>query len=198
MDPRSGSGAPRVVRILGVDAGSGSLAEADHLLASVVSGLGLAGDPVAATHFVRAGAPHIALTIEVPAGAEVDPAAVGSVTGPAAGLVWGDLRQGPEDRVEGALAARAEHGRSGRLARFPGISTLTGTVTVREILERSPITEVSVLMGAAAAPDTEVATRDHVRPQWRDGAVVLVVQPVSDGKVAPFEVPNPTPCCAQH
>ncbi|MFD0635146.1 hypothetical protein ACFQ9X_29995 [Catenulispora yoronensis] len=92
----------------------------------------------------------------------------------------------------------AAHGRTGRLVRFPGVGSLTGTVTVREVLERSAVTEVSVLMGAAAAPDTEVLTRDHVRPEWRDGAVVLVVQPAVGGRVAPFEVPNPTPCCGDH
>jgi hypothetical protein len=30
------------------------------------------------------------------------------------------------------------------------------------------------------------------------GALVLHVLPAGPGRVAPFEVPNPTPCCAAH
>ncbi|MFD0635147.1 hypothetical protein ACFQ9X_30000 [Catenulispora yoronensis] len=78
MSERPDSGGPAV---LGVDAGTGSQAEADHLLAAVAGGLGLAGEPVAATHFVRVGTPHVALTFEVPDGAEVDLAAVAAAPG---------------------------------------------------------------------------------------------------------------------
>jgi hypothetical protein len=43
-----------------------------------------------------------------------------------------------------------------------------------------------------------VRTRDHVRPEWRDGLLTLIATPTSNGVFAPFEVPNPTPCCADH
>ena len=39
-----------------------------------------------------------------------------------------------------------------------------------------------------------VRTRDFVRPVWRDGRLVLLVQPAADDTVVPFENPAPTPC----
>ncbi|MCW2918330.1 MAG: transposase, OrfB family protein [Actinomycetia bacterium] len=44
---------------------------------------------------------------------------------------------------------------------------------------------------------TPVDTRDFVRPEWRDGVLTLVAMPAVTG-LAPFEVANPTPCCAEH
>lgn len=41
-------------------------------------------------------------------------------------------------------------------------------------------------------------TRDHVRPQWQDGELVLTLMPAVGGVLVPFEVPDPTPCCADH
>ncbi|MFD0473060.1 hypothetical protein ACFQ0B_35885 [Nonomuraea thailandensis] len=41
--------------ILGFDAGSRTLPEAEHLLHTVVRALGLPGEPVGCTHFVPAG-----------------------------------------------------------------------------------------------------------------------------------------------
>jgi hypothetical protein len=49
-----------------------------------------------------------------------------------------------------------------------------------------------------APPDTVLDTRAFVRPQWMDGRLTLVAMPTPDGHIAPFEVPNPTPCCADH
>ncbi|MFJ4620315.1 hypothetical protein [Streptomyces sp. NPDC088812] len=46
-------------------------------------------------------------------------------------------------------------------------------------------------------PDVRLVTRDHVRPQWHDGEPVLTAMPVG-GTLVPFEVPDPTPCCADH
>lgn len=43
-----------------------------------------------------------------------------------------------------------------------------------------------------------MGTRDFVRPQWIGEALTLLVQPARDGRVVPFEGPNPTPCCADH
>jgi hypothetical protein len=49
-----------------------------------------------------------------------------------------------------------------------------------------------------AGHDDLLDTRDHVRPEWQAGELVLAVTPVHNGLFAPFEVPNPTPCCADH
>ncbi|MGC0429432.1 hypothetical protein RKD32_005787 [Streptomyces sp. SAI-195] len=48
------------------------------------------------------------------------------------------------------------------------------------------------------APDTRLVTRDHVRPHWQDGRLVLAAMPAVGGTLVPFEDPDPTPCCADH
>jgi hypothetical protein len=47
-------------------------------------------------------------------------------------------------------------------------------------------------------PQTPVETDDFVRPQWVDGVLTLVATPAPGGRIAPFEVADPTPCCADH
>ena len=66
------------------------------------------------------------------------------------------------------------------------------------MLAASAIDEVVVLGGPPCAPDTLIDTRDFVRPQFRDGRRGLMATPAPGGLIAPFEVPNPTPCCANH
>ncbi|MFH9859608.1 hypothetical protein [Streptomyces sp. NPDC017202] len=41
-------------------------------------------------------------------------------------------------------------------------------------------------------------TNDHVRPQRQDGEPVLAAMPAAGGTLVPFEVPEPTPCRADH
>jgi MFS family permease len=84
-----------------------------------------------------------------------------------------------------------------------GIAVLfVPTLYFQQVLDYSPsaIERVRVL-GAERpepAPETLVETRGFVRPQWLDGRLTLVTTPVGGGLVAPFEVPKPTPCCADH
>jgi hypothetical protein len=78
---------------------------------------------------------------------------------------------------------------------FAGVESLVGTVTVADLLAQSAIDRVTVLGGGAPDPATEIVTRDFVRPQWMDGALTLVVTAAPRGRLAPFEFPNPTPCC---
>ncbi|WP_337191951.1 hypothetical protein [Streptomyces sp. HUCO-GS316] len=47
-------------------------------------------------------------------------------------------------------------------------------------------------------PDTRLVTGNHVRPQWQNGELVLAAMPAAGGTLVPFEVPYPTPCCADH
>jgi hypothetical protein len=74
---------------------------------------------------------------------------------------------------------------------------------VAGLLALTAIDQVTVV-GAPAAdgqrpdPATPVLTRDHVRPEWRNGRLTLALVPAAGGALAPFEVPNPTPCCADH
>ncbi|TMR08337.1 hypothetical protein ETD86_48285, partial [Nonomuraea turkmeniaca] len=54
--------------ILGFDAGSRTLQEAEHLLHTVAQALGLPGDAIGCTHFVPASAggdPHVACSLAV-------------------------------------------------------------------------------------------------------------------------------------
>jgi hypothetical protein len=183
--------------ILGLDTGSRTVAEAEHLLHDLVKGLGLPAGTVGCTHFVRTaeGAGHVACSVTVPV--VPDPAALPE----GAGTALGGHRSGPADLAEGAALAAAAHaaGTGGRLVLFPGHDELTGTLGVAEVVTRSGIDRVVVLAQTEdPAPDTPLVTNDHVRPQWRDGQVILLTMPASGGRLMPAEVPNPTPCCADH
>jgi hypothetical protein len=167
---------------VGLDLGHTGVADAEHWLRLNADLLGSA-DVVACTHLVRGERPRVALSI-----ASAPEAALASLT---------NL---PALSVAVAAAAAVDHSarRSGRAVIYPGVAELTGTVTVQLILARTAIDRILVIGGPPVRPDTPVLTRDFVRPDWRDGLLTLVVTPVAGGGVAPFEVPNPTPCCADH
>jgi hypothetical protein len=84
-----------------------------------------------------------------------------------------------------------------RAVRFPGQDGARGELTVRDLLARTAIEDVPVLGGTAVAPHDVVVTRDFLRPLLRAGRLVLPVLPAGLGCVAPFEVPDPTPCCGE-
>lgn len=234
--------------ILGLDAGSRTVAEAEHLLHEMAESLGLPAGTVGCTHFVRTtGLAHVACSLSVPAatGKDAGTAPAGGAGAPCAdgtqadtaggagtarlcgthadtagggstalagvvdlgalpaylGAALGDARTGPGDLAEGAALAAAAHaaGSSGRLVLFPGRDALTGTLTTAEVLARSAVERVVVLGRTEdPAPDAPLATNDFVRPQWRDGRIVLLAMPAAGGMLMPAEVPNPTPCCADH
>ncbi len=87
---------------------------------------------------------------------------------------------------------------AGRAVIFPGVDELTGSRTVEAVLAKSAIDRLLVIGGPPVGPDTMLHSRNFVRPEWRDGMLTLIVTPVAGGGVAPFEVPNPTPCRADH
>ncbi|MEU7381853.1 hypothetical protein AB0A91_17970 [Streptomyces sp. NPDC042207] len=206
-----GPGAPTVI---GVDAGSADLRGADHLAHHLVTRLGLPDTTVACTHPVRSGdRPHIAVSLALP---DADTAAsvwhrlVALLTEtddgrPSSGAALGALRHGPESYADGAaLAAAEQHSRArGRAVVYPGAGRLVGTVPLSFLLQHTAIERVTVVgapsgPGGGPAPATSVTTRDHVRPLWQDGQLVLPLVPAAGGLLAPFEVPDPTPCCADH
>ena len=121
----------------------------------------------ATTHLVRTPSPHVAISLDTAASVDLPPSAT----------------------------AVAAHGTSGRAVLFDGAASLVGTVTAGFILDTTAIEEIAVLGGGALAPDDEIETRDFVRPVYLDGVLTLQVTPVAGGRWAPFEVPNPTPCC---
>ncbi|MFD0318040.1 hypothetical protein [Streptomyces flavalbus] len=168
------------VHALTVDAGLRDLRAADHLVRTLADELALPEDVFGCTHLIRGDRPRVAVSFTFPAGAALD-AVRDRLTARGYEVTDGV----PDD--------------TGRAVRYPGSSALTGTLTVADLLTRSAITRVTVL-GASGAPDpgTPVVTADHVRPQWQRGELVLTVQPARGGTLVPFEVPEPTPCCADH
>lgn len=164
-------------RIVGVSLGHADDAAAEHWLA------GLPVPPVwACTHLVREPYPHVAVSLVLPPDAAAP-------------------QPGEDVLLPAAAQAEAEHRarRSGRAVRYPGVERLIGVRSVAEILQWSAIERVHVL-GSPAPPDpaTLVETRDHVRPQWTEGSLTLVTAPAPGDRIAPFEMPSPTPCCAAH
>jgi len=185
-----------------VDAGSSSLGEADHLVHDLVAGLGLPEGTVACTHLIRTGTAHVAVSVRLPPGA---PAVEERLTTFArtrpVGVATGTRRLGPAHLADGAAVAEAQHTarQAGRAVIYPGVAALTGTVSFEELFAVSAITRVAVIGGAdQPGRQDRLLTRDHVRPEWHDGDLTLAVTAVERGLYAPFEVPNPTPCCADH
>ncbi|WP_406387356.1 hypothetical protein [Streptomyces sp. NBC_00887] len=209
--------APGVQPVIGVDAGTASLRQADHLIHHLMDRLGLPPVTIACTHLIRTDERRcVAITFALP-DAEVAEAVwerLADVLGPDAGAVLGGREQGavlggreqgPVQATRGATLAAEEHAqqRGGRAVVYPAAERLTGTVTVADLLTLTAIDQVSVV-GTPPTGDHEldpailVLTRDHVRPEWRGGRLTLSLVPAVGGTLAPFEVPNPTPCCADH
>ncbi|MGN9910978.1 hypothetical protein ACTMTJ_25810 [Phytohabitans sp. LJ34] len=163
------------MRYVGLSLGHGANREAEHWLHS----LGLPAGVEACTHLARTPYPHVVVSLALPDGVDAE------------------LPQTPDDLSKAAAEAAADHAarRGGRAFLFAGVEALTGTVTVADLLAKSAISRVRVLGGPDPDPATEVVTRDFVRPEWTEGELTLVTSPAPGGRLAPFEFPNPTPCC---
>lgn len=164
---------------LTVDTGIRDLLDADHLLHGLAAELALPEGTYGCTHLVRGERPRVVVSLSLPSRPLPD-----TLRERLAG--YGAVSPGLPDEA-------------GRAVLYPGASALTGTMTVGELVERSAIARVTVL-GAPEppGPDTRVVTRDHVRPQWQRDELVLAATPALGGALVPFEVPDPTPCCADH
>ncbi|UUU25736.1 hypothetical protein [Streptomyces sp. DSM 40750] len=165
---------------LTVDAGVRDLRAADHLLHTLAAELALPEGVFGCTHLVRGDRPRVVLSLALP-------------SEPLLRTARERLTDRGHDLSPGAPDA------AGRAVVYPGVTSLTGTLTVADVLARSAIDRVTVLgTSTRPAPETELLTRDHVRPQWQDGDLVLTAMPAVGGTLVPFEVPDPTPCCADH
>ncbi|MEV5699221.1 hypothetical protein AB0L55_17205 [Streptomyces anthocyanicus] len=171
---------PAAPYVLRIDTDATTLREADHLLQALAAELDLPEGVFGCTHLVRDGRPRVALSLA----AEAEP-----------------VLRTARDR----LTARGHEVRdgtwdeSGRAVLFPGAAALTGTLTLAELLARSAVDRVTVLgTPDEPSPDTRLVTRNHVRPHWQDGRLVLAAMPAVGGTLVPFEDPDPTPCCADH
>ncbi|MGC9669281.1 hypothetical protein ACNTMW_22320 [Planosporangium sp. 12N6] len=177
------------VRVAGLDLGHDSVEAAEHWLHELVHRLGHPAGLIACTHLVYEPHPHVAVSFAAPVPGSGAPLGTSGAQDP-----W------PPDAVgtAGARRAAAEHTArtGGRAVHYPGVELLTGSLPVGEVIGRSAIERVVMLGGVEAAPETVLHTLDYVRPVWRDGRLTLVTRPAPEGTLAPFELRNPTPCCA--
>ncbi|HJQ45919.1 MAG TPA: hypothetical protein VJ870_06300 [Amycolatopsis sp.] len=183
--------------VFGVDTGTRTLEEADQLIRDLVDRLNLPARAVACTHLIRSGSAHVAVSLWVPPGfdglwneltrfAESERAGVASGTG----------RSGAPAFSAAASDAAVEHvsRKGGRAVVFPGAANLTGTVVIGELLASTAIARIEVVGGREEPRDEDLLdTRDHVRPEWSHGELVLAVTPAGPGRFAPFEVPRQAP-----
>jgi hypothetical protein len=184
------------VTVIGVDFGAATLAEADQVL----SRLPVPEEAISCTHLIRRGTPHVACSLQLPI-THVDAVLdvlVEQTDVHALGIVGAGRETGPRDLVAGAAIAAGQHAAraGGRAVIYPGVHRLTGNVTALSLVAMSEINRIIVLPERTSpAPETVVATRDHVRPEWTEGLLTLVTTPSGADCVTPFELPDPTPCC---
>ena len=183
--------------VVGLDAGHGDCGELEHLLRRAEDLCGPA--ELACTHLVGGHwAGSLLLLGPAPAAVRLADAldcavavlaADGSRTsaGPPS---W----QGSAARAADELAARS----AGRAVRFGGQELLVGELDTAAVTELSAITAVRAIAGIPTT-GTRLVTRDFLRPVLQDGELVLQVRLFADdGRLVPFEVPNPVVCCAVH
>ncbi|QNP74228.1 hypothetical protein IAG44_35430 [Streptomyces roseirectus] len=210
--PHDASG---VHTVIGVDAGLADLRDADHLVHDLADALGLSPDTlgrpagvIACTHLIRTPdhrGTAVSLALPDPDMAETTWHRLAALHRPNLTATLGPRRLGPPEGTRPATLAATEHAhrRSGRAVLFPGAAHLTGTVTVADLLTLTAIDRLTVLghpspTDQPPAPTTRILTRDHIRPEWQTGHLTLALLPAPDNTLAPFEVPDPTPCCAGH
>lgn len=166
--------------VLTVDSGVRDLRTADRLLHTLANELALPEGAFGCTHLVRDDTPRAVVSLALPS----EP-----------------LLRTAQERLtaRGHQVSPGAPDAVGRAVLYPGVAELTGTLTVGDVLARSAIDRVTVL-GSPSRPNpgARLVTWDHVRPQWQHGELVLTAMPAVDGTLAPFEVPSPTPCCADH
>jgi len=188
---------------IGLDAGHEDLAGAEHAAVAVADALG--GVDEVCTHALQGSVAYYAASLRItsPAGAWV-PEFVEEVRALADGAVvyeredWA-IEVGEVVSRAGARAAIAAHatGTGGRAIRFVGQGRLRGALRIEEVTAGSAISQVQVL-GADRVAGAILETRDYVRPQYAAGSLTLVVTPLGDGRLQPFELEHVHQCCDGH
>jgi hypothetical protein len=199
----------RLEVVLCVDTPVRTLAEAEHQLLALRQQVELSSDSTVCTHEVRSGTPHYAFSFgfaSPPPAGLLDTimaqfpgcsSAVVNLIGQVDGDVGGeDLLHDSAGVRQAIHEVRARHG--GRAFSFPGCEELVGNLPISRVLEIAAIDRIAVLGGGFAESEDVLQTRDYVRPRWDNGELVLPVMPSGVNAFAPFEVPNPTPCCTVH
>jgi len=186
---------------VGLDSGRDHLDAAEHDASLLADLLGCADE--VCTHTIPGPAPHYAASLRIPAGrwTPQGPEALRGMADGALAYEEGDwaIEVGSRPGRAGARTAIAAHaaGTGGRALRFRGQHDLRGALTIDAILEASAIQEVEVL-GAASTGRAVVDTRDFVRPHYRNGRLTLVVTPLDENRLQPFELEHAHQCCDGH
>lgn len=188
--------------IVGFDADLRRVREAEHLLEELGELLRLPVDAPACTHFVRIGDPRVAISVDLDSqfGPESWEGLPQGVAAAFDGSSVGSSVGSPQGAARAAVAA-AEHAarNGGRAIRFRGSDALHARLRVVDLLATTGIDAVTVVGTAGeATPDAMLDTRGYVRPVWITGRLVLQTAPAAGGLLVPFELRNPTPCCAAH
>lgn len=193
---------------LGLDGGWPDAATAEHEALELLGRLPAQLDDdaaagVACTHLVDAGTAtaRVAVTVALPGGAlagvpVVDAgtsAVLASDDGPAASA-------GPPRLAQSARLALELHraNEGGRAFRYGGQAAVDGPLTVAELTSRTAIAAVVDLAGRPLPDGEVVQTFGYARPAYTQGRLALMVGPYSGGQHVPFELENPTRCCAFH
>lgn len=186
---------------IGLDAGHEDVRAAEHAASALADALGCADE--VCTHALAGPRPHYAASLRIPAGAWA-PRSVEDMRALVEGAMvyeGGDwaLEVGEAADRDRARVAAASHaaGEGGRAIRFAGQAALRGTVSVEDMLAASAISDVQVL-GTTLGAGSVIETNDHVRPQYSGGRLTLVVTPLEDGRLQPFEIEHAHQCCGGH
>jgi len=187
--------------VVGVDEGTQDRDSTEHLLYQAV-----AASPgqvtLACTHLVAIPTPHWAVSLVVAGSPPAELELSRDLAGSAVTVLRPDGRTaragaGPWQAGADAAAAQLRSG-SGRAVVFAGQDRLPATVAVEDVVR---LTAIERVLGVAGTPTAGrvLHTRGYVRPHLLEGELVLHVRPYgADTQLAPFEVPEPTPCCAAH
>lgn len=188
---------------IGLDRGDTDVATAEHLVSDLAPEL-LAIASLACTHLVGDPYGHYAVSLEIrrPLTPTEQSALINVAnTAPCALSIDSErlLVAGDPDLQGGAMLAAAglRERSNGRAFRYAGEERLRGVLSVDVLLDQTAIDRVDVL-GGVLSTRSSVQTRDFVRPQFRDGQLVLVVTPRAGDSFQPFEARNPHHCCEDH
>lgn len=188
---------------IGLDAGQENLAGVEH--AALVLAGSLGGVDEVCTHALQGSVPYYAASLRITSSAGAwEPEFVEELRDLAAGALvyesggWA-IEVGDVIGRAGARAVIAAHatGTGGRAIRFVGQEQLQGAVRIDEVTSGSAIAEVRVL-GGALAEGAILETNDYLRPQYVAGSLTLIVTPLEDGRVQPFELEHAHQCCDGH
>jgi len=179
--------------------GADQVADA-HLLAAVdeaLAGSG-AGAELVCTHVDgSAPAPRVGVSIRL-TGEPADPAATRSAL---ARALAGPVVAGGTHDADVAGPARtalveAGAGEAGRAVRFPGSASVTGRVTVADLLAGTAIEQVVGIGVEPAGTDVvDTGPNGFLRPRFSGGRLTLLVERAAGGVLQPFEIEDPHQCC---